>query len=264
MVREHSTIKMAPRIEKLSESNFTSRNLSREEKSQEFLDFIIDEWVIKQDPENPDIDYRQVVWDENEEFLEGDEPQSIPCICGQPISKGEYYIGGNVINGNMIHLGKTCYETFTTHRRTYKEYSKRINRKLRSPDAKNKRYFADMSDYTRAVVEEAIKKWELKDCLKYLNEYQDNAIIRNILIEEVTTKVMRQTAAQTTRFEAQQRQVKLEIKTANKARERATDLEVELVCMRQENERLKADVRRYRDIRNNRDSMMNMLGSYNH
>ncbi len=264
MVREHTTIKMAKRVEELSEANFSSRNLSREEKSKEFLEFIIDEWVIKQDPENPSINYRQVVWDDNEEHLEGDEPEPIPCICGQAITKGEYYIAGNVLNGNMIHLGAKCYDTFTTHRRTYKEYSKRINRKLRSPDAKNKRYFADMSEYTRAVVEEAIKKWELKDCLKYLNEYQDNAIIRNILIEEVTTKVMKQTAAQTTRFEAQQRQVKLEIKTANKARERAVDLEVELVCMKQENERLKAEVRRYRDIRNNRDSMLNMLGSYNY
>ena len=263
MVREHSTIKMAPRIEKLSEANFSSRNLSREEKSQEFLDFIIDEWVIKPDPENPDIDYRQVVWDENEEFLEGDEPQSIPCICGQPIRKGEYYIGGNVINGNMIHLGKTCYETFTTHRRTYKEYTKRINRRLRNP-TQNKRYFENMSDYTRAVVEEVIKKWELKDCLNYLNEYQDNAIIRNNLIEEVTKKVMRQTTAQTTRLEGLQRQVKLETKTANRARERATDLEVELVCMKQENQRLTKQVKWFQDIRNKRDSMMNMLGSYNH
>ena len=263
MVREHSTIKMAPRIEKLSEANFSSRNLSREEKSQEFLDFIIDEWVIKPDPENPDIDYRQVVWDENEEFLEGDEPQSIPCICGQPIRKGEYYIGGNVINGNMIHLGATCYDTFITKKRTYKEYTKRINRRLRNP-TQNKRYFENMSDYTRAVVEEVIKKWELKDCLNYLNEYQDNAIIRNNLIEEVTKKVMRQTTAQTTRLEGLQRQVKLETKTANRARERATDLEVELVCMKQENQRLTKQVKWFQDIRNKRDSMMNMLGSYNH
>ena len=212
MVREHTTIKMAKRVEELSEANFSSRDLSREEKSKEFLESIIHEWVIKPDPENPSISYRQVVWGESEEHYEGDEPEPIPCICGQAITKGEYYIAANLINGNMIHLGAKCYDTFITQRRTYKDYTKRINRRLRNP-TQNKRYFDSMSDYTRAVVEEAIKK---------------------------------------------------EIKTANKARERATDLEVELVCMRQENERLKADVRRYRDIRNNRDSMMNMLGSYNY
>lgn len=263
MVREHTTIKMAKRVEELSEANFSSRDLSREEKSKEFLEFIILEWVIKPDPENPSISYRQVVWGESEEHYEGDEPEPIPCICGQPIRKGEYYIAANLINGNMIHLGAKCYDTFITKKRTYKDYTKRINRRLRNP-TQNKRYFADMSDYTRAVVEEVIKKWELKDCINYLNEYQDNAIIRNNLIEEVTKKVMKQTAAQTTRFEALQRQVKLETKTANRARERATDLEVELVCMKQENERLTKKVKWFQDIRNNRDSMMNMLGSYNH
>ena len=259
MVREHTTIKMAKRVEELSVANFSSTNLSREEKSQEFLDFIIDEWVIKPDPENPDIDYRQVVWDENEEFFDGDEPQSIPCICGQPIKKGEYYIAGNVLNGNMIQLGAKCYDTFITKKRTYKDYTKRINRILRNP-AQNKRYFDNMSDYTRAVVQAAIKKWDLKDCLQYLNQYQDNPIIINILIEAVTTKVMKQIALSTAKIEGAQRQAKLETKTANKARERVIDLEVELACMKQENERLKTKVRRYKDIKNKTDSMMNLLG----
>jgi hypothetical protein len=263
MVREHTTIKMAKRVEELSEANFSSSNLSREEKSKEFLESIIHEWVIKPDPENPSISYRQVVWDESETHYEDDGPEPIPCICGQPIRKGEYYIAANLINGNMIHLGATCYDTFITKKRTYKEYTKRINRRLRNP-TQNKRYFENMSDYTRAVVEEVIKKWELKDCLNYLNEYQDNAIIRINLIEEVTKKVMRQTTAQTTRLEGLQRQVKLETKTANRARERATDLEVELLCMKQENQRLTKKVKWFQDIRNKRDSMMNMLGSYNH
>ncbi len=260
MVREHTTIKMAKRVEELSKANFSSSNLSREEKSKEFLESIIHEWVIKPDPENPSISYRQVVWGESEEHYEGDEPEPIPCICGQAITKGEYYIAGNVLNGNMIHLGAKCYDTFITKKRTYKDYTKRINRKLRSPDAKNKRYFASMSDYTRAVVEETIKKWELKDCLKYLNEYQDNGIIIRILIEEVTTKVMKQTTAQTARFEALQRQVKLETKTANRARETVVDLEVELVCMKQEMERLTKKVKWFQDIKNKKDSMRNMLG----
>ena len=75
---------------------------------------------------------------------------------------------------------------------------------------------------------------------------------------------MKQTAAQTVILEGKQRQVKLETKTANRARERATDLEVELVCMKQEMERLTKKVKWFQDIRNNRDSMLNMLGSYNH
>ena len=262
MVKKHTTIKMAQRVEQLSIAKFSSKNLSREEKSQEFLEVIIDEWVIKPDPEDKSKHYRQVVWDENEEHFDGDEPKPIPCICGQPITKGEYYICVNILNGNMIRLGAKCYETFHSKERGYKDYTKRINRKLRYPDDNSKRYFENMSDYTRAVVEETIKEWVLLDCVKYLHIYQDNDVIRMNLIEEVTKKTMRQTTAQTVKLEALKRQVKLERKFKDKAMGKAAELEVDLILSKEHNERLTIEVKRYRDIRNANDTFMNTFNRY--
>ena len=45
-----------------------------------------------------------------------------------------------------------------------------------------------MDDYVRAVVAETIKEWDFRKSLQYLSIYQDNDVIRGLLIENCEKK----------------------------------------------------------------------------
>ena len=83
----HKTIKMAKRMEELSSVKFSSNNLSSSQRTEEFINKIAPEWVIKDKWENPD---------------------GITCVCGSSVPKGAYYQCFNVINGMIVKLGVGC------------------------------------------------------------------------------------------------------------------------------------------------------------
>ena len=161
---EHKSIKMAGRMEELSQKKFSSKNLSQSEKTEEFIKYIAEEWIIKDRWENPD---------------------GIECVCGQGVPKGAYYKCYNVQNGNIVKLGKGCMKHIKDRVLHEKDYKKSIRRKLTGYKTKA---FKTMSDYVREVVYSIIQEWELDFCIRYLKVYQDNEIIRGLIIDEITIK----------------------------------------------------------------------------
>lgn len=162
--KEHQSIKMAGRMEELSQKKFSSKNLSQSEKTEEFIKYIAEEWIIKDRWENPD---------------------GITCVCGHSVKAGAYYKCYNVQNGNVVKLSYHCMKHIKDRVLHEKEYKKSISRKLTGYKTKA---FKTMSEYVREVVYSIIQEWTLDFCIRYLKVYQDNEIIRGLIIDEITIK----------------------------------------------------------------------------
>ena len=259
MGKKHITIKMARRVEELSVCKFSKLDLTDEERNLEFLCEILKEWFIQKDPEDSSKDYKRIVWDENEEFVDGDEPEPIPCVCGHSIRKGEYYVMINVINGYMLKLGKTCYKYVKEKILKEKDMKQRIKKKLMSCNGNKNKFFDNMSDYSKAVVKETIEEWTLPQCVRYLDVYQNNGIIRPDIINAVMLKSRCQTLKQIDRLEGLKRQVNLETRDRNKAREEVVELKIKLGDAQDQIKKLTRRINRENMIGTNRNIMMNIM-----
>ena len=164
--KQHKTIRMAKRIESKSIEKFSSKNLTDEERNQQFISRIANEWVF-----TPDGD----PWE---------NPNGVECVCGRPV-KREYWVCKNIMNGNVIKLGETCMKYIKDKVLLEKDFRNKLEQKLYQ---KKKSAFINMSDYVQRVLISIIDTWTLDNCIKYLATYQDNETIRGILIDNIIVK----------------------------------------------------------------------------
>ena len=183
--KQHTLPRMAKRIERVSEIKFKPTSNTDDLITVDFLDNILEEWAVYTDPENGKALKYELIED-GEEIIEGDEPEPVPCVCGSKIRKGCYYKIRNKINGGILKLGSGCYVYIRDRVPKDYEYKRQIKRRL--INKANRNSFNNMDNYVRAVVAETIKEWDFTRSLNYLSVYQENDVIRALLIENCEKK----------------------------------------------------------------------------
>ena len=183
--KQHTLPRMAKRIERVSEIKFKPTSNTDDLITVDFLDNILEEWAVYTDPENGKALKYELIED-GEEIIEGDEPEPVPCVCGSKIRKGCYYKIRNKINGGILKLGSGCYVYIRDRVPKDYEYKRQIKRRL--INKANRNSFNNMDNYVRAVVAETIKEWDFMRSLNYLSVYQENDVIRGLLIENCEKK----------------------------------------------------------------------------
>ena len=227
--KHHILPRMAKRVERVSVIKFKPTSNTDDLKTVDFLDNILSEWAAYSDPETGKaLKYELVEY--GEEIIEGDEPEPVPCVCGSKIRKGVYYKIRNKINGNILKLGSGCFNYIRFKVPKDYEYKRQIKRKL--INKANRNSFNNMDDYVRAVVAETIKEWDFRKSLQYLSIYQDNDVIRGLLIENCQSK---STKAFTNMLDDVDKQKKFK----NNYKKEVIELQEELVIVKAELETMK-------------------------
>jgi len=183
--KHHVLPRMAKNIESISVIKFKPTSTTDDLIAQDFMDNILDEWIVYWDRENDKPIFYELIED-GEEMIEGDAPEPVPCVCGSKIKKTGYYKLRNKINGNIVKLGSGCYNYVRC--KVLKDYHYKREIKRRLINKGNRNSFNNMDDYVRAVVTETIKEWDFTKSLNYLSVYQENGVIRELLIENCERK----------------------------------------------------------------------------
>ena len=250
--KQHTLPRMAKRIERVSEIKFKPTSNTDDLITVDFLDNVLEEWAVYADPETGKALKYELIED-GEEIIEGDEPEPVPCVCGSKIRKGVYYKIRNKINGNILKLGSGCFNYIRFKVPKDYEYKRQIKRKL--INKANRNSFNNMDDYVRAVVAETIKEWDFTRSLKYLSIYQENDVIRGLLIENCEKKSKKAFTIMTDDIEKQK-------KYKNNYKKEVIELQEELAIVKAELETMKKQ-NRYDSKKKEKEKLYkNLIQSY--